>query len=64
MPGAAAVLIAAAAVTSAAAPIVVLGHRESAPVAPVERTLTITATYGDGSRAVATRRVPLAPGWG
>ncbi len=31
---------------------------------PVEGTLTITATYGDGSRAVATRRVPLAPGWG
>jgi hypothetical protein len=31
---------------------------------PVEGTLTITATYRDGSRAVATRRVPLAPGWG
>jgi hypothetical protein len=31
---------------------------------PVVGTLTITATYRDGSRAVATRRVPLAPGWG
>ena len=31
---------------------------------PVAGDLTITATYGDGSRAVATRRVPLAPGWG
>jgi hypothetical protein len=31
---------------------------------PVEGTLTITATLRDGSRAVATRRVPLAPGWG
>ncbi len=31
---------------------------------PVAGTLTVTATYRDGSRAVATRRVPLAPGWG
>jgi hypothetical protein len=31
---------------------------------PVVGTLTVTATYRDGSRAVATRRVPLAPGWG
>jgi len=31
---------------------------------PVAGTLTITATYRDGSRAVATRRVPLNPGWG
>jgi hypothetical protein len=30
----------------------------------VAGTLTVTATYRDGSRAVATRRVPLAPGWG
>jgi hypothetical protein len=31
---------------------------------PVVGTLTVTATYRDGSRAVATRRVPLARGWG
>jgi hypothetical protein len=31
---------------------------------PVAGTLTIIATYRGGSRAVATRRVPLAPGWG
>ena len=31
---------------------------------PVTGTLTVTATYRDGSRAAATRRVPLSPGWG
>ena len=31
---------------------------------PVAGRLTITATCRDGGRAVATRRVPLAPGWG
>jgi hypothetical protein len=31
---------------------------------PVFATVRITAHYRDGSRARATRRVGLAPGWG
>jgi hypothetical protein len=31
---------------------------------PVTGVLRIVATYQDGTTAVATRRVPLAPGWG
>ncbi|QEC49756.1 hypothetical protein FSW04_20725 [Baekduia soli] len=31
---------------------------------PVSAPLRITPTYADGTRAVTTRTVPLAPGWG